>query len=347
MVNFHEAAKAGLITEDQAARLTAFYAVQAPGRVHQPRFDVTNVLWYAGAIIAMTAMGLFSNRVFNLMGGGGLFITALAYALIFFLAGNFLWRRDLRIPGGLLIAATVTMAPLAVFSIQDMLGWWGEFGRPDAYGAFNIWVKGSRVFMECAAIAAAAVAVRFYPFGFIVLIAAVALWALSMDLTPWFGRSSDFDWTLRAKVSMYFGLGLIALAWAVDLRQRHADYAFWLHLAAAAAFWSGLTEQHSDNEWARFLCCLINIGLIGLALFLFRRVYAVFGVAGIALYLGYLADEVFEDSLLFPFALSAIGLAFVAAGLWSLRNRARIAEAFESLLPERAARLRPRRFEPG
>ena len=49
-------------------------------------------------------------------------------------------------------------------------------------------------------------------------------------------------------------------------------------------------------------------------MFLGRRVYAVFGVIGIALYLGDLADKVFRDSLLFPFALSLIGVAVIAAG---------------------------------
>ncbi len=341
-VNFHEAAKAGLITEDQADSLAAFYTAPAPDRAHLPRFDMTNVLWYMGAIIAMAAMGLFSNRVFDQMGAEALLATALAYTVIFFLAGNFLWRRGLHIPGGLLIAAMVAMAPLAVFSVQDMLGWWGAFSRPGTYGEFYVWVKGSWVFMELATIVVAAVAVRFYPFGFIALIAAIALWFLSMDLTPWFAQSADFSWTLREKISMYFGLCLIFVAWGVDLAQGEVDYAYWLHLAAIAAFWGGLTSQSSDSEWAKFLYCLINIGLIGFALFLVRRVYAIFGAVGIALYLGHLAHEVFQDSLLFPFALSAIGLALVAAGIGMLRNRARIAAAFERLLPEGAAKLRPR-----
>jgi hypothetical protein len=44
-------------------------------------------------------------------------------------------------------------------------------------------------------------------------------------------------------------------------------------------------------------------------------VYAVFGALGIALYLGHLAEKVFKDSLLFPFALSLIGVGVIAAGI--------------------------------
>ena len=59
--------------------------------------------------------------------------------------------------------------------------------------------------------------------------------------------------------------------------------------------------------------CLINVALIGLSLFLMRRVYAVFGAHGRRpLYLGHLAAKVFADSLLFPFALSLIGVGIIA-----------------------------------
>ncbi len=58
----------------------------------------------------------------------------------------------------------------------------------------------------------------------------------------------------------------------------------------------------------------MNVGFLFLAAFLGRRVFAVFGTIGIAFYLGDLADKVFKDSLLFPFALSLIGVAIIASG---------------------------------
>ena len=76
--------------------------------------------------------------------------------------------------------------------------------------------------------------------------------------------------------------------------------------------------------------------------FLGRRVYAVFGVIGIAIYLGDLANKVFKDSLLFPFALSLIGVAVIAAGLLYHRNERAIAAWLSAHLP--AALLRFRSF---
>ena len=62
---------------------------------------------------------------------------------------------------------------------------------------------------------------------------------------------------------------------------------------------------------------------------------------GLALYLGHLAEKVFKDSLLFPFALSLIGIAIIAAGLGYHRRRDSIATWLDARLPPSVQRLRP------
>jgi hypothetical protein len=341
------AVTAGALDANSLSRLLDFLAmrrssVPSVAATPAPQFDLAHLLWYAGALIVMTAMGVFSNLAFTSMGGFALTATAVVYAILFAIAGHYLWyARDLRIPGGLLIAIAVSMAPLAVYGIQEAYGVWGQFGRPGTVHDFYVWIKGSWVFMEVAAIVAAVIALRFYPFPFIVMIIAFALWFMSMDLTPWvFGRS-EFSWEERRAVSMWFGLGVLVVAWAVDHRPRGGDFAFWLHLFGMMAFWGGLSLKSSDSEIAKALYCLLNVGLILLSVVLRRRVYAVFGTFGVAGYLGYLSHSVFKDSMLFPFALSAIGVAVIAAGLFYHKHQDAIAAWLEQHLPEVVAFLRP------
>jgi hypothetical protein len=62
-------------------------------------------------------------------------------------------------------------------------------------------------------------------------------------------------------------------------------------------------------------------------------VFAVFGGIGVAMYLGHLASKVFRDSMLFPLALSLIGLGVVGLGiLWQKREEA-IARRLRAFLP--------------
>jgi hypothetical protein len=338
-------ADAGLIDGAKAAEIAAFLQQRrVPGAT--PRFDLTHVLWYAGALIVMGAMGLFTNEAFNRMGGWALFSCGLAYGVAFLAGGHLMWRNPAqRVPAGLLITVAVSMVPLMIYGIQDALGLWAlSPGTPGQYQNFYSFVNASWIYMEVATIIAAAIAARRYPFPFILMVAAVALWFMSMDLALWFTRTPDsyFDFDTRRAVSLYFGLGMIVVAWTVDvLRRQGPDFAFWLHIFGVLAFWCGMTFTESSSELAKFVYCLINIAMIGFSLFLNRRIYAVFGAIGVASYLGYLASEVFRDVILFSFALSAIGLGVIGLGLLLHRNRARLVAAVDTAVPPGLRWLRP------
>lgn len=338
------ASAAGVLDTIQLDRLIAFLRQRGSPTesAPAPRFDVAHLLWYAGALIVMSAMGLFSTLAFSEMGGKALAVTAVAYAAIFTAAGHYLWHtKNLRTPGGLLIAVAVSMAPLAVYGIQDVLDLWGEFGKPGTVQGFYVWIKGSWIFMEVAAIIAGAIALRFYPFPFIVLIIGIALWFMSMDLAPWIAGQDHADWETRRMVSLRFGLATILLAWAVDCLKRGGDFAFWLHLFGIITFWGAVTSGSAAGNLDKALYGAMNVGLLFFAVFLGRKVYAVFGVIGLALFFGDLANKVFKDSLLFPFALSLIGIAVIAAGLLYYRHQTRITAWLEARVPDSVKRLRP------
>lgn len=338
------AARAGVIGAAELDRLLAFLAGRRSDATPAATFDAAHLFWYAGALIVIGAMGMFTTVAFSQMGGRALIACALAYAVAFTLAGHHLWHnRNLPTPGGLLIAVAVSMAPLAVYGVQEELGWWTAFGKGGTVRDFYIWIKGSWIFMEIATVVAGVVALRFYRFPFIVAIIAVALWFMSMDLTPWIFGTTQFDWEMRRKVSIAFGFGILVVAWVVDYRERGGDFAFWLHLFGLMAFWGALSATDSASEAAKAVYCLINVVLLGLAVFLTRRAYAVFGALGVSIYLGHLADAVFKNSLLFPFALSLIGVAVIAAGLLYHRRQQAIAAWLAARLPEVVLRLRPAR----
>ena len=107
------------------------------------------------------------------------------------------------------------------------------------------------------------------------------------------------------------------------------------------AFWGAVSATSGGGPLAKALYCAMNVALLFVSVFLGRRVYAVFGVIGIAFYLGDLASEVFRDSLLFPFALSLIGVAVIALGLVYYRHQDRVSAWLDERLPETVKRLRP------
>lgn len=324
------AASAGLIEPDQARRLWAF--LEARPRDDRPGFRAAHILYYLGGLIAIGAMSLFMTLGWERFGGGGIAVLASLYAAGALAAADWLLHRQHQpLPAGLLAALAVALVPLAVYGVQVEAGWWleGETARD-----YHRHIDGRWLLMELATLAAGAAVLWRWKLPFSVMPVAVTLWYLTMDLVPFLAGRPDVDWELRKIVSLYTGLAIVGLAFWVDLRSRHGpDFAFWLYLAGVLAFWGGLSLLRSESEWSRAAYGAINLGMIAVGAVLSRRVFAVFGGLGVAGYLGYLANVLFKDSLLFPFALTLIGLAVIGAGLWWQKREAALAARLRAGLP--------------
>lgn len=334
--------RAGILSADQAERLAAFLQESA---TETPRFSFVHVLYYLGGLIAIGAMSLFMTLGWNALGGWFGFLTAVCYAtLALALTHWFLERKQLQIPAGIMATLAVALVPLAIFSAQMALGYWGA-DKP--FRHYHQYIDGRWLMMEFGTLAVAAILLWRYRFPFMLMPVSVTLWYMSMDLAPLLVGADWRDWDIRKLISLYFGILFVGLAFWVDIRSRHTrrDYAFWLYLFGVITFWGGLSLMRSGSEWGKLLYFGINVAMILAGALLGRRVFAVFGGLGVAGYLGYLASRVFRDSLLFPFALSLIGLGIIALGVvwqrreaaWSARLRARLPRALRELLEARAA----------
>ncbi|WP_192036244.1 DUF2157 domain-containing protein [Halomonas sp. YLGW01] len=360
-----KAAKAGVIREEQAGPLWEFLLAQGEDT---PRLRFTHILYYLGGLIAIGAMSLFMTLGWERFGGAGLVAIALLYAVAgLWLTESFL-RRQLPIPAGLAAAFVVVLTPLAIYGLQVMLGWWAE---GHVYREYHTHIDWRWLVMELGTLASGAAMLWRYRLPFLVMPVAVTLWYLSMDLAPLLFDEDGLTWALRHRVSLWVGLAIVVLAVWIDLRSRLAqvargdarseakggarddakgdfkddsnDYAFWLYLFGVAAFWGGLSLHSSESEWQRVGYLCINLVMIVVGAVLLRRVFVVFGGLGTAGYLGHLAYDVFEDSLLFPIALTLIGLGVIWLGILWQRHEAALTERLYAALPPSLRALIDRR----
>jgi len=328
----HQAVLKGILSADQAGQLLEFLARDQPPEREQPRFGLVHVLYYLGGMIAIGAMSLFMTLGWRSLGGWGGFATAICYLVLFLaLTHWFLERRQLAIPAGIMATLAVVMVPLAIFSAQAALGYWDS---AKAYRDYHVFIDGRWLMMELGTLAVGAALLWRYRFPFMLMPIAVTLWYMSMDLVPFLFGADIYDFEIRKFVSLYFGIATVLLAFWVDIRSRFSgDYAFWLYLFGVLTFWGGLSLIDSGSELGKLAYCGINLLMILAGAVLGRRVFAVFGGLGIAGYLGHLSWRVFRDSLVFPFALTLIGLAIIWLGVvWQRRERA-WSERLRALLP--------------
>lgn len=319
------AADEGLISDKQAEQLWNKLLARQAGK---PGFDLANLAWYTGAVVVMIAMGWFLVEVWDLFSGGAILATSVAYAAFFLLAARALWsREDLKVPGGLMATLAVAMTPTAIYGLQRLLGMW------DAPSVSFSYEVTRRLMLEGGTVLAGLVALRFFRFPFITAPVSLGIMLTAMETLSLLA-GHEFGWEQYRTITLVFGLAMIAGSYIVDLRTRSGDFAFWGYLVGVSAFWISLSLMDSGSELGRFLHFLVNVAMMVLSVLLRRRVFLVYGAAGVVWYLGHLAFSVFEGSMLFPIALSAIGVAIIFLGIKYHRNRERIENAILGLVPD-------------
>lgn len=323
----NKAVDAQIITKEQANNLIDFVnklPEQSPG------FNLTNVLYYFGGMIAIGAMSIFMTLGWG-YGGWGILILSLSYALLGIALTHLLHTKGYTVPAGICATFVVALTPLAIYGFQVIMGWWPD-NMP--YQDYHRYIRWNWIYMEFGTLAAGVVLAWIYRYPFMIMPIAVTLWYMSMDLTSML-TDGNYDYQLAAQVSMYFGLITLLIAFWVDVRSRDsADYAFWLYIFGMLAFWGGLTSQSSDSELSKFFYLCINLLLIFIGVILNRKVFVIFGALGTCCYLGHLAFQVFEFSYLFPVALTLLGVAIVYLGILWQKHEVAMTHKMRSILPQ-------------
>lgn len=303
------------------AQREALWASLEQGKSYDP-FSFSAWMFYFGALVILTGMGWFLSFNWSRFGGGSLFIIATAYGALFAFIGNILWKKpELKTPAGLLVTLAVCMVPLAIYGVEDY---------------FEMGVHSESVFreisMEVGTLVAGLFALRFFSFPFLMAPIYLSAWLLAIDGIPALLEKED-SWKMKEWVTLVLGLVIMGIAFATDKGKRQ-DYAFWGYLFGTLAFWMGLSSiSWSGGEGSLFVYLLINILLMMASILLRRKVLMVFGAVGAFIYLTHLADEIFQDSPLFPLAVSIVGMLIIYLGILYQKNAHQIEKKMTASLP--------------
>lgn len=310
---FQAATKVGLSEENKEALWETLEAESSKSSF------ISKLLYYFGAMIVISAMTWFMNLGWMAFGGGWLFLISVLYAIVFVLVGSKLWKKEeLKIPAGLLITIAVCMVPLAIYGLEFFFGILPD-SSTHSYNSFYIMIKSSWIWMEMGTVFAGLLALRFYPFSFLTAPIWFAAWFLSMDVIPLLiGNEGSFE--LKAWISLAFGALLLLIAYILDHKDK-PEYGFWGYLFGTITFWGSLGALCVNKEGITlFIYLLINILMMVASIILNRKVLMIFGALGTFFYFCHLAYDIFEHSILFPFALTFLGLLTIYLGVLYQKN---------------------------
>ncbi len=324
----HKAVEMEIIKEQQVDALFEFIKNQPD---QKSNFNLNNLFYYIGGFLAIGAMSLFMNLSWAEFGGWGIFVLAVLYAAIGLGLAEKFQKKFMDIPASICAAFVVCLAPIAIYAVQLALGSWPE--NPHHHDYYFL-IKLNWLYIELGTVIFGSILGLKYRYAIMLLPITLALWYLSMDIAAFFIDGPP-DFAISATTSLFFGLTITALAFWVDIRSKSTiDYAFWLYLSGVIIFWGGMTALDKNGEFSKFLYLCTNLLMMAIGVILARKVFDILGAIGSSLYLAHLTSQVFQDSVLFPIALTVIGLIVIYLGTLWQKNAALITKEAQSILPK-------------
>lgn len=305
--------------------------LQQSARAQQPKgsFDIAQLLYYAGGVLVMMAMGWFLSLANDSFGMGAVFVITLLYTAAFAGLGYKLrFQNDQRLAGAVLFLLAVLMVPATVATGLN-------FSHLDA----SLHGLQEPLVLELATLAAGLVTLRLVKVSLLSAPVFGSLWLLTMtaagiitgDNNDFFSFGSNyFTW-----VSVTMGAVLLASATVVDWRfGRDEDYSWWGYLFGVSAFWIPLSLLDSGSELGRFAYFVVNVLMMFTSVILARKVFLLAGSLGAIFYVGHLLWSLFSDSIFFPFALILAGIGVIFLGVQYRRHKAEIESVIVGLVPQ-------------
>jgi len=208
-------------------------AVSEAGYADQPTLSrLVRTLLYAGVVLVIGAFGWWADGLYSSAGSGGVLALTLIFQAGFAGTAYLVRRRGYASIGGVLLAVTVFMTPLAVYSAERVLG----VGLHRSYRDFYPWVSQGWMVMELLSIAVGAAAFTWFRRSFLLFPTLLFAYFLAMDGTAHVIGSQDVR-TLGKVVGVYAAATFIAGV-VLDYKgwRRHA---LWPHLfAMVASMWA-------------------------------------------------------------------------------------------------------------
>ncbi|GLP96645.1 hypothetical protein [Paraferrimonas sedimenticola] len=317
-----QAVEQGIISQAQAdallplinaeSKLVTSHLEKTEANKSQSSSAMSRALYYLGAVIGLFALWLLLDLGWELWGGFGVALLAAGYAVSALALSGKLLPKDAGLIHWLLQLFVCGCAPLLVFGLFVGFGWW----QPETIG-FTRELDGEPLTLLLVFLAACIafgwkgqMSLWWLPISF-------AAWILILELSD--GLAPELSWRQSATLTLSYGLVLMGAGYALRLKLPDWDGASLLSIGGGF-FWLGLTARCMGVDDSMLLYLAANLALIGLGSWWQQRSFWVLGCVGVVLYLGYLAYDVFKDSVWLPAILVILGLGVVTLGaLWQRR----------------------------
>ena len=306
---------------------------------------VVKVLYYIGGLIMLGAMtSLMSNTIQHSTYTIILLLGTL-YAVIFLGAGEFLWRKNEKLPSGILYFLFIAAVGFIVTDIEKMTGFFPHFADMDKIPNYWDLCRFPLIVLSVLTITANTVLQKFRPASLLAVPTIFCTYTIFMTIVDFIYGYENITSKIFFTSNMIYGAGLSIVGFIKD-RLTKTDYSMWMYLVGSVGFFifaMFLLDALNIGIWQdQLICFILSLIYMFIGLMIQRKPFSITGILGVIEYIMYLEiDNIKNNTTLLTSVVLITGLIILYAGVIYSKNVDKLRSFIESKLPEKVRNYLP------
>ena len=306
---------------------------------------VVKVFYYIGGFIMLCAMvALMSDTVQHSTYAMILMLGTL-YAALFLGVGEFLWRKNEKLPAGILYFLFIAAIGLIIMDIEKMTGFFPHFSDMDRIPNYWDLCRFPVIVLSALTIVANTVLQRFRNASLLAVPTIFCSYAIYMTIVDFIYGDKNITLKIFFTSNMIFGAGLSVVGFIKD-RLAKADYSKWMYFVGAAVFFMFamffLNDLDIGTRQDQLICFILSLIYMFIGLMIQRKPFSIIGILGMIEYIMYLEFEnIQNNTTLLTSVVLITGLIILYAGVLYNKNVDKLRSFIESKLSEKIRKSLP------
>ena len=304
---------------------------------------VVKVLYYIGGLIMLCAMTFLMSDTIQHSTYTMILLLGTLYALLFLGVGEFLWRKNEKLPAGILYFLFIAAIGFIVMDIEKMTGFFPHFSDMDKIPNYWDLCRFPVIVLSALTIVVNTILQKFRPISLLAVPTIFCSYAIFMMIVDFIYGYKNITPTIFFTSNVIFGAGLSIVGFIKD-RFAKADYSMWMYLVGSAGFFMFtmlLLDVLNIGVWQdQLICFILSLIYIFIGLIIQRKPFSIIGILGVIEYIMYLElDNIKDNTTLLTSVILITGLIILYAGVIYSTNVGKLRSFIESKLPEKIRKL--------
>lgn len=302
--------------------------------------SVVTFLYYLGGFIMFFAM--FSLMLQTILNGTYYSIFALGtiYATIFLALGEFLWKKDEKLPAGIMYFLFITAFSLIFMDIEKMIGFFPHFSDIYKFDNFFVECRFPMITLSLVTILVNSFLIKNRSTSILAIPLIGCIYTIYFFICEGFLGLKILEMNNQITIHVIFSVILFAVAFWKDMLTK-VDYSKWFYLFSCLSIfysvWQGSTESNLSVS-----TCVLGVIFTIIGSLIQRKSITIIGLLSIIQYIFKLETEHITNLTIQTSAILITGLIMLCTGVLYNQNIEKITTMLENIFPEKIRKYFPR-----